>query len=117
MTTSSKRLALIAVLFTSVAPLYQGFAYPQAEEKNQTVKGKGVPLAELLGKFAKLDDDAAPHFLALACDDGKVYPLIKDDGSRMFFKEPKLQKRPMRITGRLHPQSQMLQVINVHSYV
>jgi hypothetical protein len=114
---SSRRTVLIAVLAISLSPIYIGLAKPPAEEKNQTFKGKVVPLAELLGKFAKLDEDAAPHMLALAADDGKIYPLIKDDGSRMFFKDAKLLRRPMRITGRLHPQSQMLQVINVHSYV
>ena len=54
--------------------------------------------------------------VALVTDDGKVYPLIKDTGSRMFFKDKTLLNRPMRLTGRLHPGSQMLQVINVHSY-
>jgi len=28
-------------------------------------------------------------------------PLVKDDGSRMFFKDKRLLDRPMRLTGRL----------------
>ena len=54
---------------------------------------------------------------SLKTEDGKIYPLIKDDGSRMFYKDAKLLNRPMRLTGRMLPGSQMLQVINVRSYV
>ncbi len=92
-------------------------AAPEATKK-QHYKGKVVPLADLVEKFgAKLDADAAPSWLALVTDDGKIYPLIKDDGSRMFFKDAQLLKRPMRLTGKLLPGSQLLQVVEVHSYV
>ncbi len=46
---------------------------------------------------------------------GDIYPLIKDEGSRMFFKDATLLKRPMRLTGRLLPKSTLLQVLEVHS--
>jgi hypothetical protein len=88
------------------------------EAKTEDYNGKVVALAPLLEKFgAKLDADAAPSWLALQCDDGKVYPLIKDDGSRLFFLDKRLLDRPMRLTGRLHPQSQMLQVLTVRSVI
>ena len=90
-----------------------------AEEKIKTAyyNGKVVPLAGVLEKFgAKLDADAVPSWLALVGDDGKIYPLIKDDGSRMFFKDTRLLNRPMRLTGRLLPASQLLQVVEVQSY-
>jgi hypothetical protein len=88
------------------------------EVKTEDFTGKVVPLAPLLEKFgAKLDADAAPSWLALQADDGKVYPLIKDDGSRLFFLDKRLLDRPMRLTGRLHPESRMLQVLAVHSVV
>jgi hypothetical protein len=90
----------------------------EAESKAEDFTGKVVPLAGLLEKFgAKLDADAAPSWLALQADDGKVYPLIKDDGSRLFFLDKSLLDRPMRLTGRLHPESRMLQVLAVHSIV
>jgi hypothetical protein len=90
----------------------------QAEKaKTQYYKGKVAPLAGVLEKFgAKLDADAAPSWLALVADDGTIYPLIKDDGARMFFKDMRLLNRPMRLTGRLLPGSQLLQVVEVHSY-
>jgi hypothetical protein len=89
-----------------------------AEAKSEDFTGKVVPMAALLEKFgAKLDADAAPSWLALQADDGKAYPLIKDDGSRLFFLDKRLLDRPMRLTGRLHPESRTLQVLAVHSLV
>ncbi|MBM4068641.1 MAG: hypothetical protein FJ271_06805 [Planctomycetes bacterium] len=85
--------------------------------KTQDYNGKVIPLAVALEKFkTKLDPDAAPHALALVTEDDKIYPLIKDAGSRMFFKDKILLNRPMRLTGRFVPGSQLLQVVNVHSY-
>ncbi len=82
----------------------------------QNYTGKVVPLAGLVAKLGgRLDADAAPHWLALVTADAKVYPLIKDDGARMFYKDASLLHRPMRLTGRLLPGSQLLQVVQVHS--
>ena len=90
----------------------------EKEPKSEDFNGKVVPLAPILEKFgAKLDADAAANSLALQTDDGKVYPLIKDDGSRMFFLDKHLLDRQMRLTGRLHPQTQMLQVLTVRSVI
>lgn len=114
----NRRLGLGTAVVLSLTPLVFALATPPGEPKNHFFKGKVVPLAEVLAKFgAKLDADAGPHWLALVGDDGKVSPLIKDAGARMFFKDVKLLNRPMRLTARLHPESNMLQVINVHSYV
>jgi hypothetical protein len=107
-----RRLGLVAALALALSPLY---AAPPAV-KTSYFKGKVVPLADLVGKVGtKLDADAAPQWLALVGDDGKIYPLIKDDGARMFFKDNRLLNRPMRLTGRLLPGSQLLQVAEVHS--
>jgi hypothetical protein len=90
---------------------------PTAAAKNSYFKGKVVRLAGLVEKLgSRLDPDAAQQWLALATEDGKVYPLIKDDGSRMFFKDDRLLNRSVRLTGRFLPGSQLLQVVEVHSY-
>jgi len=105
-----RRLAVCAGLTCCLAPLLA------APAKHQTYTGKVVPLADLVGKVGStLDADAAPHWLALVSADGKVYPLIKDAGARMFFKDRALLNRPMRLTGRLLPGSQLLQVVEVQS--
>jgi hypothetical protein len=86
----------------------------------QTIQltGKVVPLAALLEKFgSRLDREAAPYWLAMVTNAGKVYPLIQDDGSRMFFKDDRLLQRPMRLTGRLFGDTHFLQVLNVNSIV
>lgn len=91
---------------------------PPAKPKTQYFTGKVVPLAGLLAKSGiHLDADASAAWLALSGDDGKVYPLIKDAGARMFFKDARLLNRTMRITGRLYPDSHLLQVLEVHSLV
>jgi hypothetical protein len=87
-------------------------------DRPEDYTGKVVPLADLVAKNGgRLDADAAPHWLALVGDDGKIYPLVKDGGSRLFFKDSALLNRPMRLTARVLPGSQMLQVLSVRSLV
>lgn len=115
---TKRRLVLIAVLFVGAVPAFLGGSVFSADVKPVYLKGRVVPLAGIVEKFgSKLDPDAAPQWLALAGDDGKIYPLIKDDGARMFFKDTRLLNRPVRLTGRLLPGSQLLQVVEVHSYL
>jgi hypothetical protein len=90
-------------------PLAPGASANEAP-KVETFTGKVVPLADLVAKTgSKLDADAAPQSLVVVADDGKVYTLIKDSGARLFFKDPGLLNRPMRLTGKLLPGSQILQ--------
>lgn len=109
-------LALLpAFLLLGNAALLSADKAPDA--KLTTLQGKVVPLAELVKKAGgKLDADAAPHWLALVAED-KVYPLVKDDGGRAFFKDKTLLGREMRLTGRLVPGSQMLRVLSFKSIV
>ena len=113
----TRRLALVGALALGILPILLLRSGAQTPFKTQYYKGKVVPLATLLKKHgARLDQDVAPAWLALVTEEGKIYPLIKDDGGRMFFKDTRLLNRPMRLTGRLIPGSELLQVINVHSY-
>jgi hypothetical protein len=113
-----RRLGLGAALAVCFSPLFLAPAADPEQAKREYFKGKVVPLAGVVEKFgSKLDPEAAPHWLGLSTDDGKIYSLIRDDGSRMFFKDPRLLNRPMRLTGRLLPGSQLLQVVEVHSYL
>lgn len=114
----SRRLSLVFAGVFALAPFFVGAADRPSTPKTADYKGKVVPLAELVAKAgSRLDPDAAPYWLALIGEDGKVYPLVKDSGSRMFYKDPALLKRPMRLTGTLLPGSQMLRVTAVHSYI
>src|SRR5205823_13008656 len=106
----NKLLRLSLAVTFALLPLAGGWAGDaKSADKNQQFKGSVVPLAPLLAKGEiKLDADAAPYWLALKADDGKLYPLVKDAGARMFFKDAKLLNRPMRLTGKLVPGSQLL---------
>src|SRR5262245_35038050 len=101
MNQSQKKLAILLALAAGALPLVSRGGDSPAF-KTDDFKGKAVSLASVLEKFkTKLDPDAVPHALVLVTDEGKIYPLIKDAGSRMFFKDPMLLNRPMRLTGRL----------------
>jgi hypothetical protein len=111
---------MVVLAFTAgLVPLLAGAADPaERPGKAEAFVGKVVPLADVVAKAGgRLDADAAAASLVLAADDGKVYSLVKDNGSRLFFKDKALLGRPMRLTGRLLPGSQLLQVASVHSYV
>jgi hypothetical protein len=108
-----RRVGLFLACAAALVPL---LGAGPAAPKDEAFTGKVVPLAELVAKAgSRLDADAAPFWLALVTDDGKVYPLVKDGGARLFFKDKALLNRPMRLTGRLLPGSQVLQVKAVHS--
>lgn len=88
---------------------------PCDEAKNEYFTGKVVPISKIVEKEGgRLDADASPYLLGLVAED-KTYTLLKDDGSRMFFLDKALLDRPMRLTGRVLPKSNLLQVVNIHS--
>jgi hypothetical protein len=112
---TARRLGIAVALVVGVLPFSLALA-GTGELPTASYQGKVVPLADLVAKLgSKLDPDAAPSWLALVTADGNVYPLIKDDGARMFFQDERLRGRPMRLTGRLLPGSHLLQVVEVRS--
>jgi hypothetical protein len=112
---------VLAALVVPLGAVLAAGAVRDREEKPsrlQELKGKVVPLADLVAKSGtKLDADAGPYWLALVTDDGKVYPLVKDSSSRLFFLDKALLNRPVRLRGRLIPGSQLLRVMAVHSLI
>lgn len=107
-------LVLVCIFVLSAARTAPAADKPRTEQ----FEGKVVPLADVLKGFgAKLDREAAPEWLALVTDKGAVYPLIRDAGSRMFFKDSRLLNRPMRLTGRTFKDTHLLQVLSAHSLV
>jgi hypothetical protein len=112
---SCYRLLLVVGLALSLTPL--AWVAEQPPPVGEYL-GKVVPLADLAAKAGtKLDADAAPHSLVLVSADGKVWGLLKDGGARMFFKDTALLNRPMRLTARPLPGSQILRVLAVHSMI
>jgi hypothetical protein len=114
------RCAPLVVLAAVLAPVQAAAPHvkPKADERPRYFEGKVIPLADVVEKTgAKLDDDAAPYWLGLACDDGKVYPLVKDGGSRLFFKDKTLLNRRMRLLGKLVPDTTLLRVMSAQSLI
>lgn len=115
MTTWQRRTCLVLALAAALLPLCA--ARPD-DAKPETFAGQVIALDKFLAdRSVKLDADAAPAWRALKTDDGKLYPLVKDAGARMFFKDASLLNRPMRLTGRLVPGTPFLQVVDIHSIV
>jgi hypothetical protein len=109
----TRRVGVCAALLAAAAPLLSG-----AEPSPTVYSGKVVRLADLVAKEGgRLDADAAAVSLVLVTDDGKVYPLVKDGGSRAFFKDAALLNRPMQLTATPLPGSQMLRVLVIRSVV
>jgi hypothetical protein len=113
----SKRAAIVIAFTFALLPLWaSGTGQKKSADKNETYTGKVVSLADIPARQG-VKIDADQQILVLDCDDGKIYPLVKDEGARMFFKDAKLLNRPMKLTARLLPKTQFLQVITVHSVV
>ena len=114
-----RRFGICLALALCLSPIFFGRAGDGSKTfKTQYYKGKVLELASVLAKQGvKLDVEAAPQWLALVTEDGAVYPLIRDEGTRMFFQDPSLRNRPMRLTGRLVGKTNLLQVVNVNSYL
>lgn len=107
------RVGVAAALGLALLPLL--FA-PAAEPatKLEIFIGKVLPLKTVLEKAGiKVDKDIGGF--ALVTDDGHIYPLVKDDGGRMFFKDERLLNRPMRLSGKLVADGRLLQVLQVRS--
>ncbi len=108
-------LAIGVALLLGFAPLLLGTE--PAKPKEQHFNGKVLPLKDILQKSGvTLDKDAAANSFALVTDDGKTYPLVKDAGARMFFNDPAVLNRKMRLTGHLVGDTPFLKVLQIHSY-
>jgi hypothetical protein len=120
MRTNIRRIGLCLAFGFALLPFAFGQAQtqkPKTAEKTETFKGIVVPLEKLLAtQQIKADPDAA-GLMVLQAEDGKVYPLVKDAGARMFYKDTRLLNRPIRLTARPVASASFLQVINVHTYV
>jgi hypothetical protein len=83
--------------------------------KVESYRGKVVSLTERLKQHGIRVDPEASLQLGLEADDGKVYPLVHDGGSLMFYRDAKLLGRPLQVQGRLIPNTGLLQLTQVFS--
>src|SRR5262249_61786995 len=80
--------------------------------KQDPYRGKFTPLSKFLKKeTTALEKDAEPTSLVLQTDDGRIPPLVKDGGSRLFYQDTRLLHKPMEIQGRLVAQGSKLQAL------
>ncbi|MFO0875918.1 MAG: hypothetical protein U0840_00845 [Gemmataceae bacterium] len=70
------------------------------------------PTSSFKGKVVEVKKQ--PGALALLCADGRMFRLVKDDGSMLLFKDPGLRRREVRLNGSLKEGS--LRVSGVQTY-
>lgn len=117
MRTTVRRLGVLLALAIGLGPLLVPVLAAGGDDARE-FDGQVVALAgPLEAAGARLDRDAAPFWLALKAGDGHLYPLVKDPGSRMFFKDEQLRNRPVKLTARLVPHSELLQVLAVRTVI
>jgi hypothetical protein len=108
---TSRRTLQVASLALSLGTVLGTAGLAQPPKGAEYYTGKVRPLAEAPPKAA----GSGPWF-ALFTDDGKKLPIHEEPGSRTFSKDKRLHDRPMRLTARTHPETGMLQIIDIHSY-
>jgi hypothetical protein len=109
---------LLGACLVALLPLSWAVSRGPEPAAPQEVAGKVVPLTDLAARAGvRLDADAGPTSLVVVADDGTVWSLFKDGGSRMFYKDPALLNRPMRLSVRVLPGSRILRVLAVRSLI
>lgn len=87
----------------------------RSSDKIAVLRGKVISLNDRLKKLGVAVDPDAGLLLALETNKGDVLPLLRDAGSLMFFRDPRLLDRPLEVRGRILPGTALLQVISFHA--
>src|SRR5260370_33305941 len=89
MSTPIRRLGIFVALALAAGPAVLGVrGQDKGEFKTQSYSGKVQALAPLLEKQgARLDAEAAEHWLSLEAEDGKVAQLVKDAATGICDKD------------------------------
>jgi hypothetical protein len=90
--------------------------WQKAKAEVEAFRGKVIRLADYLKRQGiEAEPDEGTAWLALETEDKKLFPIVKDSGSRPFYRDPRLLGRPMEIRGRLLPGSGLLQIYQAQS--
>lgn len=83
----------------------------------RTLRGKVVWMSEALAKRFGVKEvpEAKERILALATDDGQLYPLVEDVRGRAFRRDARLRGIPLELLVRQYDGSPMIQAIRVYS--
>lgn len=93
-----------------------GYALDQSSpsDTEKTVVGRVLPLAEII-VIKKIKTDAEPleKQVALLDDDGRVWPILSDEGGRVFFLDKQMLQRRTRLKMKTTSDMPFAQVISV----
>lgn len=82
------------------------------------LQGRVVWLADALRRRYGIRTDADVHSAAVALegDDGRLWPIVKDNRGRAFHKDPRLRGVPLELLVRRYERSPVVQVIAVYRH-
>lgn len=93
-----KFFSLLGVFATLVyCVLAAGEQKPSEHPVIEELAGRVVPLGTYLSRHwgVSVDREQGDSQVVLVTDDGKAIPLLRDDRSRFFFVDPRVQDRPV----------------------
>jgi hypothetical protein len=111
---ASPRVDKVALIFALGVAASVGMGRTADLKVDAVVRvGRVLELTEAL-KTAGLVSDPGPIAtqVVLREEDGTVIPLLSDEGSRAFFLDERLRRRPVRIQARRYPGIPYLQVVS-----
>ncbi|MER3414771.1 MAG: hypothetical protein C4297_00960 [Gemmataceae bacterium] len=107
----TRRTVLSSFLGALVMP---AVALGRPATQRVTLRGRVLPLRDVAKLFdLDVEADALPHWLVLATDDGRYLAIVKDTGGRTFYRDPRLQQRPVQVEGYCLPGGGIVQIVRV----
>ena len=86
--------------------------------KDVVLKGKIVCLAEEMQKQYNVElIEEHEHLYSVKTDDGKYFTLLKTSLSESLFVDKRLHEKDLIITGRVFPNTQLLEVMRIQSQI
>lgn len=87
---------------------------PARSDVETTVVGRVLPMPEILAlKKVKADSEPLEKQVALLGDDGRAWPILSDEGGRLFFLDKQMLHRRARLKLKTTSDMPFAQVISV----
>lgn len=108
-------ILVLIVLPTVAAQEPESTAKNEPAEVNELIRGRVVALLPVLEKRfgAKIDDEMGPLY-GLVTDDGRIYPILRQERGRAFYLDERLRNQLMDLYVRRFEGSPFVQVLLVY---
>ncbi|MCI0523870.1 MAG: hypothetical protein L0Y75_01280 [Acidobacteria bacterium] len=92
---------------------------PSGEAQTVSIRGRVICLTEELQKPYQVipDCEKRGHVYTLKTNDGKLYPFLPVDTAAAVWMDERYRQRELRVTARLFPQTNFIEVIKLQSWL